>query len=514
MKKFILICLSFFMFSTSFTVYADEEYKENSWRYENGEPIASQDEISYARSSVNAWSKQDGVIYNSLGDPIPNAISKGIDVSEWQGDIDWNKVKNTDVEFAIIRCGFAGDYTKYDDKKFQRNVSECQRLGIPFGIYLYSYAETVEDAKSEAAHVLRLLNGMQLSYPVFYDLEENNVMATVSKSTIANIAKTFVNTVESKGYSCGIYANLYWFNNFLTDSYFDTVTKWVAQYNTECTYTKPFSMWQATSSGYVNGIQGNVDINIGFDSMKKNGWVNENGNWYYYSNDEQILTNQWIGNYYVGSDGKMLTNKWIGNCYVDATGLWKPNKWMNDGQWWFRYGDGSYPKGKFEVLDGSTYYFNNEGYMVTGWKSIKNDWYYFNASGAMAKSQWIGNYYLGKDGKMIKSQWVAKYYMDASGVWQPDRWINNGQWWYRYGDGSYPIGKFDVIGNNVYYFNNLGYMVTGWQEIDGEWYYFNASGSMEKNTWIGNYYLGPYGQMLKNQWIGNYYVGSNGCWIA
>lgn len=57
-------------------------------------------------------------------------------------------------------------------------------------------------------------------------------------------------------------------------------------------------------------------------------------------------------------------------------------------------------------------------------------------------------------------------------------------------------------------------MVTGWQEIDGEWYYFNASGSMEKNTWIGNYYLGPYGQMLKNQWIGNYYVGSNGCWIA
>lgn len=81
------------MFSTSFTVYADEEYKENSWRYENGEPIALQDEISYARSSINAWSKQDGVIYNSLGNPIPNAISKGIDVSEWQGDIDWNKVK-------------------------------------------------------------------------------------------------------------------------------------------------------------------------------------------------------------------------------------------------------------------------------------------------------------------------------------------------------------------------------------------------------------------------------------
>lgn len=375
MKKFILICLSFFMFSTSFTVYADEEYKENSWRYENGEPIALQDEISYARSSVNAWSKQDGVIYNSLGDPIPNAISKGID------------------------------------------VSECQRLGIPFGIYLYSYAETVEDAKSEAAHVLRLLNGMQLSYPVFYDLEENNVMATVNKSTIANIAKTFVNTVESKGYNCGIYANLCSFNNFLTDSYFDTVTKWIAQYNTECTYTKPYSIWQATSSGYVNGVQGRVDINIGFDSMKKCGWIKENGSWYYYSNDEQVLTNQWIGNYYVGSDGKMLTSQWIGNCYVDSSGLWQPNKWINNGQWWYRYGDGSYPIDKFLVIQGTRYYFNSRGYMVTGWQLINGEWFSFNTSGAMAKNRWIGNYYVGSDGKMLKNQWIGNYYVDSNGCW-------------------------------------------------------------------------------------------------
>lgn len=496
MKKFILICLSFFMFSTSFTVYADEEYKENSWRYENGEPIALQDEISYARSSVNAWSKQDGVIYNSLGDPIPNAISKGIDVSEWQGDIDWNKVKNTDVEFAIIRCGFAGDYTKYDDKKFQRNVSECQRLGIPFGIYLYSYAETVEDAKSEAAHVLRLLNGMQLSYPVFYDLEENNVMATVNKSTIANIAKTFVNTVESKGYSCGIYANLYWFNNFLTDSYFDTVTKWIAQYNTECTYTKPYSIWQATSSGYVNGVQGRVDINIGFDSMKKCGWIKENGSWYYYSNDEQVLTNQWIG-----------------NCYVDSSGLWQPNKWINNGQWWYLYGDGSYPTGKFDVIGNNVYYFNDSGYMVTGWRLIDNKWYYFNESGAMLKNQWVGNYYVGKDGIMVTNQWVGNYYVDSSGLWQPNKWVNNGQWWYRYGDGSYPIDKFLVIQGTTYYFNSRGYMVTGWQLINGEWFSFNTSGAMAKNRWIGNYYVGSDGKMLKNQWIGNYYVDSNGCWV-
>ena len=443
MKKFILICLSFFMFASSFTVYADEEYKENSWRYENGEPIASQDEISYARSSVNAWSKQDGVIYNSLGDPIPNAISKGIDVSEWQGDIDWNKVKNTDVEFAIIRCGFAGDYTKYDDKKFQRNVSECQRLGIPFGIYLYSYAETVEDAKSEASHVLRLLNNMQLAYPVFYDLEENNVMATVSKSTIASIAKTFVTTIQSHGYNCGIYANLNWFNNFLTDSYFDTVTKWIAQYNTECTYTKPYNIWQATSSGYVNGVQGRVDINIGFDSMKKCGWIKTNG------------------------------------------------------LWWYRYEDGSYPSSRFDVIDGNTYYFNVGGYIVTGWNEINGYWYYFNTSGAMVKNQWIGNYYVGSDGKMLTSQWIDNYYVDSSGLWQPNKWIKtNGLWWYRYGDGSYPSSRFDVIDGNTYYFNVGGYIVTGWNEINGYWYYFNTSGAMVKNQWIGNYYIGSDGYWI------------------
>ena len=134
--------------------------------------------------------------------------------------------------------------------------------------------------------------------------------------------------------------------------------------------------------------------------------------------------------------------------------------------------------------------------MVNGWKQIKDQWYYFNSSGAMAMNQWIGNYYLEADGVMATNRWVGKYYVDASGLWQPDRWLNNGQWWYRYGDGSYPQGKFDVIDNKVYYFNESGYMVTGWKLIEKDWYYFNPSGAMVKNQWVGNYYLGPYGQLV------------------
>ena len=514
MKRFTAICLSILMFASSITVHASEDYSANSWRYRDGEPIVSDQSISLASDNSMAWAKENGVIYNGVGDPIPNAISKGIDVSEWQGNIDWNRVKNTDVEFAIIRCGFAGNYSKYDDKKFVRNVKECQRLGIPFGVYLYSYAQDVEDAKDEANHTLRLLQGLNLSYPVFYDLEENSVMSTVSKSTIAKVAETYVSMIKEAGYNCGVYANLYWFNNYLTDPYFDSVMKWVAQYNVECNYQKYYSMWQGTSSGYVDGIAGNVDINVTFDSMQQMGWVQEKDGWYYYSNDGTKLTSQWIGNYYVGADGKMLTNQWIGDYYVDANGLWSPDHWINNGgKWWYRHQDGTYTKNDFEVIDNQTYYLDNDGYRVTGWKQVENDKYYFNASGIMATDQWINTYYyVDENGKMVKNKWLGIYYLDSNGVWQPDRWIYNGRWWYRYGDGSYPVNKFDVVNNNVYYFDSNGYIVTGWQVINGNWYYFNGSGAMLKSQWIGNYYVGKDGIMAKSQWIGNDYVDSNGVW--
>ena len=229
------------------------------------------------------------------------------------------------------------------------------------------------------------------------------------------------------------------------------------------------------------------------------GWKEINSVWYYFNTAGVMQTSQWIGNYYVLADGTMAKSQWIGNDYVDASGLWQSNRWMNDGQWWYRYGDGSYPVAKFDTINGKKYYFDNSGYMVTGWKLIDKDWYYFNGSGCMIKDQWIGNYYIGKDGKMAKSQWVGKYYVDASGVWQPDRWINDGQWWYRYGDGSYPKEKFDAIGDNVYYFDKNGYMVTGWNCIDKKWYYFNDSGIMAKDIWIGNYYVDKYGVMTKTK---------------
>ena len=267
-------------------------------------------------------------------------------------------------------------------------------------------------------------------------------------------------------------------------------------------------------------------------------WVqDENGNWYWYENNMYVkgwkqiqskyyyfdtngvmLSNQWIGNYYVGQDGAMLTSQWIGDRYVDANGLWTPDHWINnDGKWWYRHQDGSYTRNDFEVIDNQTYYFDSDGYRVTGWKQVKSDWYYFNASGIMATDQWINTYYyVDENGKMVKNKWVGIYYLDSNGVWQPDRWVYNGKWWYRYGDGSYPVNKFDVINNNVYYFDSNGYVVTGWQVINGNWYYFNGSGAMLKNQWVGNYYVGKDGIMATSSWVDNnqYYVNENGVYVA
>ena len=242
------------------------------------------------------------------------------------------------------------------------------------------------------------------------------------------------------------------------------------------------------------------------------GWQEIDQEMYYFNEQGILQCDQWIDNHYVGFDGRMAKNQWINDRYVNSNGLWQQNSWVNNGKWLYRYGDGTYAQNKFEVINGSTYYFDADGYMVTGWSAIESNWYYFNASGCMVTNAWVGNYYLGSDGVMARNTWIDNVYVDASGLRQQNGWIYNGRWWYRYGDGSYPCSKFDVINGSTYYFDDAGYMVTGWKSIESNWYYFNASGCMVTNDWVGNYYLGSDGVMATNTWIGSYYVDENGLW--
>ena len=177
-----------------------------------------------------------------------------IDVSEYQGVIDWEKVM-PHIDGAILRCGYGGDYEDQEDEQFRRNADECTRLGIPFGVYLYSYAKTIEGMKSEAAHALRLVKPYKLAYPVYLDLEEPGL----EEGAVIR-ARVFGDIIEKAGYWCGVYANLNWWDNYLPG--LDRFTKWVAQYNNVCQYEgEHLDIWQYTSKGNVDGISGNVDMN-------------------------------------------------------------------------------------------------------------------------------------------------------------------------------------------------------------------------------------------------------------
>lgn len=178
-----------------------------------------------------------------------------IDVSEHQGVIDWEKAMYH-IDGAILRCGYGGDYEDQDDEQFKRNADECTRLGIPFGVYIYSYAKSLQAAQFEADHVLRLIKGYKLSYPVYLDLEQSGTENGAVERAIA-----FGDIIEKAGYWCGIYANLYWWETILKKG-LERFTKWVAQYNVACEYDGAnLDIWQFTSKGNVPGVSGNVDMN-------------------------------------------------------------------------------------------------------------------------------------------------------------------------------------------------------------------------------------------------------------
>lgn len=239
---------------------------ENSWRYSEGE-------LTFTERD---WGDGGMLALRYGGSNLPEGAQRwGIDVSEHQKRIDWDRVKAAGVDFAIIRCGYGDDVSYQDDRQWKRNVAECERLGIPYGVYLYSYAYNAEMARSEADHALRLLEGHDPTYPVYYDLEDNSALE--EDADFAELASIFCGTLADAGYKVGVYANLNWWNNHLTDPVFDQWERWVAQYNTTCHYKGEYRLWQATSSGSVDGIEGRVDINYEFNCYP---WDVNHTDWY------------------------------------------------------------------------------------------------------------------------------------------------------------------------------------------------------------------------------------------
>lgn len=208
--------------------------------------------------------------------------------------------------------------------------------------------------------------------------------------------------------------------------------------------------------------------------------------------------------------------------HADAYGSWK-----KDGKgWWYDNGNGTYEKETFTLIDGKTYYFDENGYMGTGWHlrphSDDLGYYYFRKSGELASCEWVeGNKWISYFGWLERSRWVDnyRYYVNDEGVWEPSKgtrktaWKKDGKgWWFDLGDGTYANDGFYEIDRNLYYFDESGYMKTGWVKVSDWWYYFGSDGAMRHNTWVGGYYLLDTGRMAESTWIDRQstYIDKNG----
>ncbi len=195
---------------------------------------------------------------------LSTSAMNGIDVSVFQGDIDWEAVKAAGIDFAIIRTSYGKeDYANQTDKKYLRNVICAKSAGISIGAYHYSYARNTADAIQEAKFFIAKLKVAQWEYPVFLDMEDKQI-ADLDKNTLTDIAITFAETMREAGYYPGIYACLDWANNKLDMRrlYQKGVQVWIAQWNEKCDYKGLYSIWQKSCKGRVPGIQGDVDLDV------------------------------------------------------------------------------------------------------------------------------------------------------------------------------------------------------------------------------------------------------------
>lgn len=185
-------------------------------------------------------------------------MKQGIDVSVHNGNIDWNRVKNDGIGFAILRAGY-GKTASQKDKKFEDNYNGAKAAGIPVGAYWYSYARTVDEARQEAEACITILRGKQFEYPIFFDVEEKATLNT-GKSNCSAMIRAFCEALEKAGYWVGLYVSRSVLNTHVEDDIRKRYSIWAAEWGSKLNYSGEVGMWQKTDKGKVAGISGAVDL--------------------------------------------------------------------------------------------------------------------------------------------------------------------------------------------------------------------------------------------------------------
>lgn len=420
-----------------------------------------------------AWKKIKGVCYNGSGKKIKGAITRGIDVSEWQDTINWKLVKK-DVDFAFIRIAHGLNHL---DTRFSYNMTEAEAAGIPVGTYIYSLARSNKEALAEAKLAIQQMKGHKVSYPVVFDLEDERTLGTLSKKEVSQVALTFCDEIRKAGYTPMLYMNLNWYNNFVDWSVLENsgIDVWIACYgdhiSAPSTKSYKYTIWQSTdgdgakgllsTKNLIRGIQrwNNVDVNFGFVDYSsrivprweplstytpavqplykdpvpvKKGWVTEGSKKFYYENNVKVTGWKKIsGKYYYfnKSDGNMYKNKLRKSgssaYFLDKNGVRVSNT--------------------FITKNGKTYYFGSNGKAYTGMQKVGNKYYYFNPKTFEKQTNYK---YKDSSGNI--------YYFDKNGVRVQKKFY------------SITAGKQKL----TYYFGKNGKAYKGWHTIKGKKYYF------------------------------------------
>lgn len=257
---------------------------------DNGTRVRVKDKVEYlaiddisllikTEADIDAEAEDTGVS-DALEDADKTEIKKlqnttgnsrvGIDVSKWNGEIDWDKVRNAGVEFAIIRAGYRGSVTGslVEDPYFAANMKGAAASGVPVGVYFFTQAVNEVEAVEEASAVLQLVREYNLEYPIFIDTEGaggNGRADGLDAETRTLVCEAFCRTIENAGYTAGVYGSRNWYNdNLYTDRLDNDYCIWLAEYRSVPLYQGYYQMWQYTSKGSVDGISGNVDMNISY----------------------------------------------------------------------------------------------------------------------------------------------------------------------------------------------------------------------------------------------------------
>lgn len=223
----------------------------------NGNYVTGEQVIQGAKYNFGS----DGRLSSSSG-------TLGIDVSKWNGSIDWNAVRNSGVSYVIIRCGYRGSSTGalIEDPKFASNIKGAKAAGLKVGVYFFSQAVNEVEAVEEASMTINLVKGYGLNLPVFLDVEASGGRGdSINAATRTAVCKAFCATIQNSGYSAGIYANKTWLTSYINTGSLTNYKIWLAQYASSPSYTATrYDLWQYSSKGRISGISGNVDMNISY----------------------------------------------------------------------------------------------------------------------------------------------------------------------------------------------------------------------------------------------------------